>query len=84
MPRYSVWWKVVGKQILRSSSNAYQKGKPCFIPILHDVGDLRHLNSRVALERVEIRIESEELIVGSPITFWPQLKGHTPWADINS
>ena len=62
--------------------DAYQKGKPCFIPILHDVGDLRHLNSRVALERVEIRVESEELIVGFPITFWPQLKGHTPWADI--
>ena len=62
--------------------DAYRDEKPCFIPILHDVGDLRHLNSRVVLERVEIRIEAKDLIVGSPIAFWPQLKRLTPWADI--
>ena len=62
--------------------DAYRDGKPCFIPILHDVGDLRHLSSRVTLERVELRIEEKDLFTGSPITFWPQLKGRTPWADI--
>ena len=60
----------------------YRDGRPCFIPILHDVGDLRHLHSRVALDKVEVHVEAKDLIVGSPITFWPQLKGYTPWADI--